>query len=453
MSDKVIHFNKVGIPMLILSLLVIAGGFVGTALNGGFTLGIDFLSGINMRLQVAEKSLKVSYTGSERAVINISEGVLGVDIIREGGLVKEEHLFVLADYADVSALSSAVSAVEGIVIEAVGNTALPASSLIGLNYATDLNTDGMVLNSLNSDKNNFVDIADIRSTLKPLGNIQIQTVGKALNQEFIIRMQDKDAAKDFNITASSSIMKLLEDKYGVSNIVIKQTDYVGPKFSQSMGYQSVTLACFALFLILAYIWFRFKLAYAVSAVLALMHDVLVMIGIIGTLRIEVDTVTIAAVLTIIGYSINDTIVIFDRIRENQNLLRDKDFVNVVNISITQSLSRTIITSLTTLLAVIAIYVFGSGMIKVFAFNLIIGVTVGTYSSIFIASPILMAWVNAVKKRNAASAEKKYAEKISSAGENTEDGSVSDKGDEARKAENRVAPVLSKRQSKKQTAKK
>jgi preprotein translocase subunit SecF len=148
----------------------------------------------------------------------------------------------------------------------------------------------------------------------------------------------------------------------------------------------------------------------VSAISALVHDVAVMIGVIGTFQIEVNTATIAAVLTIIGYSLNDTIVIFDRIRENQNLLREKDFERVVNISITQSLGRTLITSLTTLLAVVAIYIFGTGVIKIFALNLIIGVVVGTYSSIFIASPILLKWVSTVKKRNVDAAEKKYSVK-------------------------------------------
>ena len=125
-----------------------------------------------------------------------------------------------------------------------------------------------------------------------------------------------------------------------------------------------------------------------------------MLGFIGTLGLEVSTTTIAAVLTIIGYSLNDTIVVFDRIRENQTLLRGDRFDNIVNISITQSLSRTIITSLTTLLAVTALYVFGTGSIKDFALNLIVGILIGTYSSIFIASPVLYSWTNVARKRKA-----------------------------------------------------
>ncbi len=410
MSEKIIQFTKVKIPMIILSLIMIIGGFTGIAVNGGFNLGIDFLSGVDMRVQIAEKSLQVSYTGSDRAVINISEGTLQVNVFRDGGLVKEEKAFILAEYPDVSDLASAVSSIEDISVEIMGSGARSAVSILGLNYESDLTPEGVTLNCRNTDQNKYVDIADIREALSTLGTVQIQTVGNEVNQEFIVRMQDKEGEKDFNTKASNSIVKLLENKFGTSNIVIKQSDYVGPKFSKSIGFQSAYLTGFALLLILAYIWFRFRLAYAVSAIAALVHDVCVMIGVIGTFRIEVNTATIAAVLTIIGYSLNDTIVIFDRIRENQGLLRDKDFVKVINISITQSLSRTLITSLTTLLAVLAIYLFGSGMIKIFALNLIVGIIVGTYSSIFIASPILLGWVNTVKKRKVDAAEKKYVDK-------------------------------------------
>ena len=266
------------------------------------------------------------------------------------------------------------------------------------------------VNSVNTDKSDFIDIAEIRDVLASTGDPQIQVAGNPENQEFIIRLQDNDGEKDFSLKANKLIVDALSNNYGKSSVIVKQSDYVGPRFSQSIGYQSISLTAFALALILIYIWLRFKLAYAVSAISALVHDVLIMIGIIGTFRIEVNTATIAALLTIIGYSLNDTIVIFDRIRENNDLLKEKDFFKVVNISITQSLSRTIITSLTTMLAVIAIFLFGTGVIKIFALNLMIGVIVGTYSSIFIASPILLAWTGFVRNRKISKAEKHYNEK-------------------------------------------
>ncbi|MFW6209069.1 MAG: protein translocase subunit SecF, partial [Spirochaetota bacterium] len=181
-------------------------------------------------------------------------------------------------------------------------------------------------------------------------------------------------------------------------VVIKQSEYVGPRFSKTLAEQSFSLTLLALVLILIYIWFRFQFGYAISAIVALTHDVLVMLGFIGATQMEVSTTTIAAVLTIIGYSLNDTIVIFDRIRENEGLLQGRDIEDIINTSISQSLSRTLITSLTTLLAVVALYLFGTGAIKDFALNLIVGIIVGTYSSIFVASPMLLGWRRSREKK-------------------------------------------------------
>ena len=149
------------------------------------------------------------------------------------------------------------------------------------------------------------------------------------------------------------------------------------------------LVVVALLLIMVYVGFRFRPEYSVAALVAVAHDVLVMIGVLGTFQLEVSTATIAALLTIVGYSLNDTIVIFDRVRENVSLMRDAGLRRVIDTSITQSLSRTLITSLTTLLAVVAIYVFATGPIQTFALAVIIGVIVGTYSSMYIASPIVL----------------------------------------------------------------
>ena len=425
MSTKVINFTKIRIPMLIISLIVIIGGITGIHMQGGFNLGIDFLSGINLRVQIADEAFTVAHTGEDRTVLNIQNEILSITKYKNGGLDKEENLFKLEDYATVKDLIDAVSKVDGIVIAVKGSENEPAASLAGLNYATDLSEEGFSVNSVNTDKTDYIDIAEIREVLEGAGDPQIQIAGNAEHQEFIIRLQDNEGSKDFSVKANKMIVDALSKKYGENSVIVKQSDYVGPRFSQSIGYQSVSLTAFALALILIYIWLRFKLAYAVSAITALVHDVLVMIGIIGTFKIEVNTATIAALLTIIGYSLNDTIVIFDRIRENNDLLKEKDFFKVVNISITQSLSRTIITSLTTLLAVIAIFLFGTGVIRVFALNLMIGVIVGTYSSIFIASPILLAWTGFVRNRKIAKAEKHYSEK---------------KKDEAPSAESKEAPA-------------
>ncbi len=231
----------------------------------------------------------------------------------------------------------------------------------------------------------------VRGTLSSIDGVQVQSIGGAGSEEYSIRVRDAGVLEQFSEVMSASVIDALEAEFGEGSVRELQSSYVGPRFSEDLTEQAILLTTLALGLILIYIWFRFRLAYAVSAIAALLHDVLFMVGFIGTFQIEVSTATIAAVLTIIGYSLNDTIVIFDRIRENETLLRDTDYETIVNTSISQSLSRTLITSLTTLLAVVSIYVFATGAIQAFALNLMVGIVVGTYSSVFIASPVLLGW--------------------------------------------------------------
>ena len=195
------------------------------------------------------------------------------------------------------------------------------------------------------------------------------------------------------------IFELLAAAFGADRITIVQTDFVGPTFSRLLGEQAVWLITVAFALIFVYILFRFRAAFAVGALLALIHDIAIMLGVLGTLQLEISTATIAAVLTIVGYSLNDTIVIFDRIRENDTLMRDANADLVINTSITQSLARTLITSLTTLLAVLAIYLFSTSSIKTFALSLMIGVVVGTYSSMFVAAPTVLIWRQVLARRS------------------------------------------------------
>jgi len=410
MSEKIIYFSKIRIPAVILAILMIFAGIAGIIYYDGFNLGIDFSSGLSMRVQVAESVLKISYTGNDRVIINVRENLLQLTVIGSGGLSREEKSFILSDYQTVAALASEISATKGIVLEEMGNNQLSASSIIGLNYATDLSENEVILNCVNTNQDKFINIADARSTLLEIGDIKIQTVGKAANQEFIIGMQNSDNSDDFNVKASAAILEVLGKKYGASNIVVKQTDYVGPQFSQSLGGHAVMLVSLTLLLILIYIWFRFKLPYAVSSVASLVYVAVFMVGFVGFFQLEVNTATIAAILTIVGYSLNDSIVIFDRIRENQMLLREKNFSRIVDISVTKSLGRTIITSFSTIIAVAAIYIFASGMIKIFALNIIVGIIVGTFSSVFIASSVLILLMNMANKRGKFYDEKKSDDK-------------------------------------------
>lgn len=243
-----------------------------------------------------------------------------------------------------------------------------------------------------------VTVESVRAALADQDGAQVQRLGAEGQNQFVIRVRDDGTVEDFEQVAAAEVLENLDSAFPAARIVELEATYVGPRFSRDLTQQAIALTLFALVLILGYLWFRFRFGYAIASITALVHDVLVILGVIGALGLEVSTASIAAVLTIIGYSLNDTIVIFDRIRENEVLLRDSSFREIINTSITQSLSRTLITSLTTLLAVTAIFVFSAGQIQLFALKLIVGVVVGTYSSIFIASPVLLAWHTGQTKR-------------------------------------------------------
>jgi preprotein translocase subunit SecF len=234
-------------------------------------------------------------------------------------------------------------------------------------------------------------VRDVLSDYNP----QVQTAGDKGGQ-FIIRIADDLQVENFQQTVTDAVSEKLKAEFG--SVEILSEEYIGSSFASNLATQTIWLTLIALGLILLYIWIRFKLNYAVSAITAVFHDVLFLLGFIGAFQLEFSTATIAAVLTIIGYSLNDTIVIFDRIRENSRIVKDKGFNEVINLSVSQSMSRTLITSFTTLLAVVAILVFASGTIKTFALSLVVGIVVGTYSSIFVASPILLAWHNRELKK-------------------------------------------------------
>ncbi|MCL2792191.1 MAG: protein translocase subunit SecF [Spirochaetaceae bacterium] len=411
MNEKIIYFSKLRIPTVILAILMLLAGVGGTIYHGGFNLGIDFSSGLSMRVQIAESVLEVSYAGEDRATINVRDNALQITIIRAGGLEREENIFALADYPSISSLASALSAIEGIVAEETGNTQVPASLILGLNHATDLTESVVVLNRVNTSPDRFVNISDVRNTLSELGSIKIQTVGRAINQEFIIIMQNRYGAEGFNVTATAQLMETLGNRYGASNLIVRQIDYVGPQFSEALGGHAMMLVTLTLIFILVYIWFRFKLPYAISSVASLVYVAVFMVGFVGLFQLEVSTTTIAAILTVVGYALNDSIVIFDRIRENQMLLKEKNFVKIVDISVTKSLGRTIITSSSTILAVAAIFIFATGAIRLFALNAMVGIAIGTFSSIFIASPILILLIKwATKRGKLGDAEKKSDDK-------------------------------------------
>jgi preprotein translocase subunit SecF len=196
----------------------------------------------------------------------------------------------------------------------------------------------------------------------------------------------------------AQVLDVLKDKTFLGSMTIKRRETVGPQVGQELRQKATQATVWALIGMLIYIGIRFKFAYGVAAILTLAHDVLVTIGIFSLTNREINLPVIAAIMTIVGYSLNDTIVIFDRVRDNLKTLRKLDFPKLLDTSINQTLSRTVITSGTTMLTVVALFIFGGEVINDFAFTMIIGVVTGTYSSIYMSCSMLMFWKKIFKPK-------------------------------------------------------
>jgi len=235
-------------------------------------------------------------------------------------------------------------------------------------------------------------VADVRKAITPIGYEQaiIQEFGAP--EEILIRVQNKNATNSSKI--STDILDALGAAFGEDAVEMRRVEFVGPQVGEELTQAGILAVLFAMIAILAYVTFRFKLRFAIGADAALLHDITLVVGIFALTGKEFTLPVVAAILTVIGYSLNDTIVVFDRIRENLAFNRKKkkpdSEVDVVNTSLNQTLARTLMTSLTTLLVVGALFLLGGEVIHNFAFALIVGIVVGTYSSVYIASPVMLA---------------------------------------------------------------
>ena len=254
----------------------------------------------------------------------------------------------------------------------------------GPNYGIDF-VGGTLVQVKFADSTDAAGIKESVSDLN-LGSVVVQQFGDD-PKEFLIRVQESGEGSDLSGLISGS----LESSYGDGNVDIRRVEMVGPQVGKDLRQKGLLSIFYAMIGILIYIAWRFELRFAVGAIVALIHDVMITLGVFSIAGKEIDLPIIAAFLAIIGYSLNDTIVVYDRIRENYGKHSKKGFKEVVNRSINETLSRTILTSGTTLLVVLALFIFGGGVIHNFAFALLVGILVGTYSSIFVASPVLIFW--------------------------------------------------------------
>jgi preprotein translocase SecF subunit len=232
------------------------------------------------------------------------------------------------------------------------------------------------------------DLGAMRATLGGLGlgEVALQEFGQP--NDVLIRIERQAGGEEAQLAAVDRVKAALAERFG-NDVSYRRVEFVGPKVSGDLFWAGTQAVIYALIAILAYIWFRFEWQFAIGAIVALIHDVLLTLGIFSLLGLEFNLSTVAALLTIVGYSLNDTVVIYDRVRENLRRYKTMSLPELIDRSINETLARTVMTSLTTLLALIALFVFGGPVIRGFTFAMIWGVLVGTYSTIYIASPLLL----------------------------------------------------------------
>jgi len=251
----------------------------------------------------------------------------------------------------------------------------------GLNFGIDFK-GGTLIELRSSDKK--INVSSLRNNLNQmdLGDVSVKRFGN--DQDYLIKFENKNNVKNIVEEIKSNL-----DKSFGNNFDFRRVENVGPKVSAELLKSGIIAISVSLALMLIYIWIRFEWQFSLGAIVALFHDVIITLGLFSLLSLEINLSIIAAVLTIVGYSMNDTVVIFDRVRENLRKYSDIKIFELTNISINETLSRTLITSITTLLALFAIFFFGGEILKGFSLAMIFGVIFGTYSSIYIANTILV----------------------------------------------------------------
>jgi len=250
----------------------------------------------------------------------------------------------------------------------------------GLNYGIDF--EGGILIEVRTPQTADISIMRARLSGLGLGQVELQKFGRAT--DVLIRVERQPG----NADAQNKAVELVRSTLG-KTVDYRRIEFVGPKVSGELVEAGVTAVLLALAAMLLYIWFRFEWQFGIGAVVALIHDVVLTIGIFSLLGLEFNLSTVAAILTIAGYSINDTVVVYDRVRENLRKYKVMDLIELLNLSLNDTLSRTLLTSITTLLALGILYTFGGEVLKGFSFAMIWGVLVGTYSSLMVATPLLI----------------------------------------------------------------
>ncbi|MDR2601562.1 MAG: protein translocase subunit SecF [Spirochaetaceae bacterium] len=473
---KIIHFSRAFVPAVIVSVVLIVAGLVNYIVKGGFSLGVDFQAGFIQEVQIAPSAFAIGYSGKGDATANFSKSgisivVSGADVEGATYTFLFSQYRTLSEIT-----KAMLETVDGLSVDLRADPSLRCEYFLQSAQGTpELGVEPFIVHYLEPEAAP-IKIEEMREALYSIDVASIQILGNANERRFLIRIDAENtsssdgetAAPDVEIldeyeetafadgvlaekpaedsggevstiteeankeavasedevvadmssveiveaSLNETVMTLLEEAFGKDGIAIIRSDFVGSRFSKQLTSQTGVLLALTLLLILFYSSFRFKPQFAIGAVLAIIHDALIMTAFISWTGMEFNTTTIAAILTILGYSINDTIVIFDRVRETRLLYQEISFKNLLDRAISETLGRTIITTLTTMFAVLSLYIFTTQALyqdsigfsdklrfifsehnnmKDFALALLVGMTSGVYSTIFIACGWTLFW--------------------------------------------------------------
>ena len=395
---KIIRFSRAFVPAAVVSLVVVLFGISGYFFNKGFNLGIDFQPGLIQEIQFAPRAISLVYDGPGNARITLNRVSLAI-AVSGAGVQGQTYEYLLADYGTAGAFAQALSQIGGLSAESPVPSAPFRTLVLDALSNPQLSEEPYWIHYIPRDAAP-VPIDEVRRAIDAFWDPAVQTAGSPADNHFMIRMQESDMTESVSSGAAASeqgtfgtgnISDALEKAFGEGEIAVTSSSLVGSRFSKNLTSQAGLLLGLTLLLILIYASIRFKPQYAIGAVLAILHDGLVVVAFVVWTRMEFNTTTIAAILTILGYSINDTIVIFDRIRETRSLFPGEALSRLLDRSISETLSRTFITTLTTMIAVVMLYIFTSGSMKDFALALLVGMVSGVYSTIFIAAGFVLFW--------------------------------------------------------------
>lgn len=385
------NFSKAFPACAIASAVIIVFGLVGI-FTRGINFGIDFVPGLVEEVRIAPAAIELTYTGSASVSVETSNTALEL-VISGTGAENETKTFTFGQNPTVQDMANAINGIDGVTAKVTGSASADSYGIYTDSASTSRLSYDVPVRLYVADVANTVSVEEVRTALASQ-NVAVKELGDVANRSFQIRAKIEKGDDSSVETLQKGITGSLKAAFGDTNIAIVKTDFVGSSFSSSNAAKSVVLALVTLLAIWLYATIRFHWDFAVGAIIALVHDCLIMFAFISWSQVEFSTTTFAAVLTIFGYSINATVVILDRVRENIRLVETKNFKDILDTAISGTLSRSVITTVTTLFASIALLVFTSGSIRDFAQVLTVGLISGCYSSMFISSGFI-----AVARRN------------------------------------------------------